>query len=460
MKLPATFLSRYLLPLLRRVRNPSEAKHFRIYSFGFAQDFLRRGIETNTFKQSGLTLLFTVVNGLLGLVFYIYLARILGPSDFGLFSLSIVVLAVVADIGNMGINTGIVNFVSKYLDLDPKRSLQFLKLGLFSKLAISVVVILLGYLLSPFISSNLFSKPVLMLPLRLVFIGVGTTWLFSFTTSYYQAMQKFFSWGTIQVFTNLIRLSLIIFFGVSSELNLILALIIYIIAPLIGFIIGFINISIEFFREKIDQSVKSEFFSYNKWVAVFSGVSALSSRSDTFVLGRLVTAEGIGLYSAANQMVQVIPQLIGAIGTVVAPKYSSFGDLNKMLAYFKKLQIMVVGIALIILLSTPLVRLIMIYFLGAEYSSSFSIFILLLLAMLIFLVSVPLHNAIIYYFSYPKLFSYLSVLNLIIVFPLAYFLTFRFGVFATPYAVICGNLVNFVIPYIWFTKRIRKNVEK
>lgn len=412
-------------------------------------------LNTATFKQSALTFAATVINGVLGMVFYIFLARVLGPSDFGLFSLSVTVLALVADIGNLGINTGIVNFVSKYLKDDIKRSYKFLKLGLYSKIGISAIVLVAGYLLAPFISHSIFSKPQLLTPLRLIFLGVGTTWMFSFTTSYYQATQRFISWGIIQILTNFIRLSGAFAYFYFSKLNVNISIVLYITAPLMGFLLGFINISTDFIKEKIDGKISGEFFNYNKWVAIFGGVSAFSSRSDTFVLGRLVSPFGIGLYSAANQLVQVIPQLIGAIGTVVAPKYSSFDNDGKMLRYFKRLQFMVFGIAGVILLCTPIVKLIINAFFGMEYQNSFGIFMILLFAMLVFLISVPVHNAIIYYYSYPKLFSYLSIVNLLIVFPSAYFLTLKYGVFSTAFAILIGNAINLVVPMLWFFRRLK-----
>lgn len=410
-------------------------------------------LKTATFKQSSLTFSATVINGVLGMFFYIFLARVLGPSDFGIFILSVTVLALVADIGNLGINTGIVNFVSKYFKSDIQRSMKFLKLGLFSKILLSLIVFILGYWLSPFVSENIFNKPELITPLRLVFLGVGTTWMFSFTTSYYQASQRFVSWGIIQIFTNFIRLAGVIAVFYFGELNINISIIFYIIAPLIGFLLSFINISTDYIKENIGKDIRDEFINYNKWVAVFGGFSAFSSRADTFVLGRLAKPVGIGLYSAANQLVQVIPQLIGAIGTVVAPKFSSFNNDEKMLKYFKKLQVMVIGIALTILFFSPIVRYIINIFFGKDYVNSFSIFLILLISMLVFLISIPVHNVIIYYYSYPKLFSYLSVVNLLVVLPSAYFLTIKFGVFTTAYAVLLGNTINFIIPLIWFLKR-------
>jgi len=411
--------------------------------------------KTSTFRQSGVTFTATLINGILGMAFYVFLARVLGPSDFGLFVLSVTVLALVADIGNFGINTGIVNFVSKYFTNYRSRSFGYLKLGLYSKIVISLVFLILGYLLSPSIADGIFSKPELVSPLRLAFLGVGTTWMFSFTTSYYQAVQKFTSWGVVQIFTNSIRLGGVIVLYFLSDLSLNTSLIFYIVAPFIGFLTGLINISFSFTKEKLNKSLWTDFFSYNKWVAVSGGVSAFTSRADTFILGRLAMPYSIGLYSAANQLVQVIPQLVGAIGTVVAPKFSSFDNDKKMFGYFKKLQLMVMGIAGVMVLSIPIVKIVIKVFFGPEYDRSFGIFVILFVSMLVFLISIPVHNAIIYYYQYPKLFSILSIVNFCIVVPLAYYLTLKYGVLGTPYAMLIGNTINLIVPVGWMWGRMK-----
>ena len=45
MKFPTTLRSGYLLPALRRERNPSEAKHLRFHPRAYARGISRRGIN-------------------------------------------------------------------------------------------------------------------------------------------------------------------------------------------------------------------------------------------------------------------------------------------------------------------------------------------------------------------------------------------------------------------------------
>ena len=68
-------------------------------------------IRTKTFSQTVITSFGTIVNGILGLFFYVLAARYLGPSKFGIFSISVATIALIASIANFGVDTGIVRFV-------------------------------------------------------------------------------------------------------------------------------------------------------------------------------------------------------------------------------------------------------------------------------------------------------------------------------------------------------------
>ena len=139
--------------------------------------------STSTFRQTLITSSGTIVNGLLGMVFYILVARFLGPSDFGIFSIAVAAMAAIASIANIGIDTGIVRFVGKYAFSEKNKALKFLKLGLEIKILSSLVVLGVGWLIMPFVTTKLLGKPELLYPLRLSLFGVATSLLFSFVTN-------------------------------------------------------------------------------------------------------------------------------------------------------------------------------------------------------------------------------------------------------------------------------------
>lgn len=418
---------------------------------------LKSILSTATFKQSQITIVGTIINGILGAAFYILLARFLGPYNFGLLTVSVAVLTLTADILDLGTNTGIVRFVSSNLVSNREKALKFLKLSLEIKFIVWLLVLIFGIALAPVIADKIFNKIELEQPLRLVMFGVGGALLFSFATAALQSFQKYFTWSWVNISTNLLRLLFILLLLFYGQLNLMSGLIVYLLLPFFGFSLTLFLIPVKkIFMVKNELTLAKELFSYNVWIALFALVAAISARLDTFLIARLLSPQEIGIYGAANQLTQVVPQIISALGVVAAPKFASFTNLKQMLEYFKKFQLMTIGLLFSGLLAVPLAYYFIPLVYGPKYQGAILPFIILLSAMLVFLISVPVHNSIIYYFGKPQIFVWISIGHLLIISLLGYFLISNFGVIGAASAVFLGMLFNFLVPLGWFLIRIRK----
>jgi O-antigen/teichoic acid export membrane protein len=417
---------------------------------------IKQILRTKTFSQTVVTSLGTVINGILGLFFYVLAARYLGPSKFGIFSISIAGIALIASIANLGVDTGIVRFVGKYISAEREKALKFLKAGFYIKIASSLLVILLGWYLIPFVAIKFFQKSELIFPLRLSLIGVGSALLFSYVTSAVQALQKFWIWSGLNILSNLLRLLATIGLFTLGILSVESALSVYIIFPFLGFLVGLLFLP-NFFKVKNENKVFSEFMQFNGWVAAFTIIAAISSRMDTFLSARFLTLSDVGIYSVAVSLTGFIPQVVFAIGTVVAPKLASFTSMKDALRYLKKLQVFVLGIGIAgIAIGIPLSYFVIPSFYGGDYILSISPFIILLFAQAIFLISIPVHTAIIYYFSFPKLFVYITLINFLILLFGGWYTISTFGYMGAAWVILIGNVSNFIIPAVWVLNKFKK----
>ncbi len=414
-------------------------------------------LSTVTFKQSQITIAGTIVNGILGAAFYILLARFLGPVDFGLLVVSVATLTLIADIVDFGTNTGLVRFVSANIASNKEKAWRFLKLSLEVKLAVWILVLSVGYIFAPVIAEKIFDKENLTMPLRLVMIGVGGALLFSFATSSLQALQKYFTWSFVNIFTNLLRLLLILILFFYQQLNLTSGLLTYLMLPFFGYFLTLFFIPAKkIFKAQNELNLAKEFFQFNFWVALFTVIAAISARLDTFLTVRLLTTQDVGIYGAANQLVSAVPQIVGALGVVASPKFASFVNVKQMLEYLKKFQLMVIGLAVLGLFIIPLSFYVIPFLYGQEYLKSVLPFVILFLAMLTFLVSVPIHSSIIYFFGKPNIFVWVSIGHLLIVGILGYFLISNFGIVGAAITVLVGMIFNFLIPLGWLLIKIRR----
>ena len=117
-------------------------------------------VNTKTLRHFIVTSGGTAVNGFLGLLFYIVVARELGPQVYGVLAIAVASIALISDISDLGIDTGLIRFVGKYRQEDKEKTLKFIKLGLTVKLAVWLVVLLTGWAIMPMIAETVFLKPV------------------------------------------------------------------------------------------------------------------------------------------------------------------------------------------------------------------------------------------------------------------------------------------------------------
>lgn len=416
---------------------------------------VRQIIHTKTFRQSIFTTFVTVTNGLLGIAFYAFTARQLGPASFGIFSIAILTITLIADIANVGTDTGIVRFVGENAKSDKNKALQFLKLGLKIKVLVGILIIVFGWIVIPFITSSLIKKPELTEALRYSLIGAFGALLFSFAISGIQALQKFVSWGILNISLNSVRfISIFILatFGVLSINNSLLA---YIFFPFLGFLISLFLLP-NFLRAKNENNVAKEFFHYNKWVAVFVVIAAISSRLDSYISSSLLTLGDVGIYSVAVGLSSIIPQIVFAIATVVAPKLATYKDNKEVITYLKKIQLLVIFLGVLgIIFGIPTAYFVIPLFYGQEFLVSIYPFIILLIAQVVFLISIPAHTSVFYYFHKPQLFVWISLGHLLLIATFGSWLIYNFGYMGAAYGVLAGTLFNFIVPTVWVVNKFR-----
>lgn len=416
---------------------------------------LKSILQTATFRQSQITILGTIINGALGALFYVALARFLGPSNFGLLTIALTTMVLIADIADIGTNTGLIRFVSSNLVRNSDKAYRFLKLSLKIKLIAWLVSFSAIYLLAPFLATFLFHKEELMMPLRLSAFGVGGALLFTFATSSLQAYQKYFLWSIINILTNSLRLILILILGYYLMLNIESSLLVYMLLPFFGFFVTlFILPTRKILRSKDEFSLSKELFKYNIPVAAFTVVAAFSARLDTYLNAALLSTREVGIYGVASQLVQIMPQLVSALGLVSAPKFASFQNNTQMLIYFKKFQLFVSGLCLLGILSIPVSAYLIPILFGWLYQEAVIPFIFLFIAMLIFLFSIPVHHSVIFYFGRPDVFIWVSLGHLLIIGIVGFVMISNYGVIGAAATVLLGTVFNFLAPLIWFLKKL------
>lgn len=318
------------------------------------------------------------------------------------------------------------------------------------------MLIAIGWFVIPLVAQNFFKKVELIYPLRLSLLGAFGWLLSNFVSAALQSLQKFVHWSLLNISINSMRLVALLVLSCLGLLNVNSGLYLYILAPFVGFFIGLAFIP-KFWQVKNENEVAKDFFRYNKWVAIFTVIVAVSSRVDTYLSTRLLTLGDLGIYSVAANLSSIVPEIVLALATVVAPKFASFTSKKDAMTYFKKLQLFVFGLAIAgVLVGGPLSYFIIPKLYGLDYLLSIAPFIVLLVSQAIFLVSVPVHTSIFYYFAYPKIFVYIAIVHLLLVSGLGWFLIGQYGYMGAALTMLLGNIFNFIVPAIWVVKEFKK----
>ncbi len=410
-------------------------------------------LSTKTLQHSLVTISGTVINGALGLFFYILLARNLGPANFGIFTVAVTTLILLADIGSFGVDTSVIRFLGKYGAEEKSRS--FIKLALKIKFLVWLVILGVGWILAPTIAQTFFQKSDLVFPLRLAFLGVGGAMLFSLTSSALQGYQRYQNWAQLNISINLLRLILLII-GISlAILTVNNALYIFIATPFLGFLVG-LTLLPNFIFAPLNKAIFSEFFTFNKWMAILTIMAAISARLDVYLLTRFSSIKEVGYYGVATQLASVLPQLIFALATVVAPKLASFDTREKAAVYLKKLSLLTVGLSIVGLILLPVINFVIPLIFGSNYYNSIAPFSILFLAQLFFLISLPAHQAIFYFFAQPKIFIGITLINILTMIFVGLWLVPIYGPIGAAVTLLIGNLINFILPTVWVIRQFYK----
>jgi O-antigen/teichoic acid export membrane protein len=343
----------------------------------------------------------------------------------------------ILDFGN---DRGLVKFLSKYADNLSARK-QVTSLILLVKLVVGLATLGISYVFAKPLAEIFYARANLAYLLPLIGLAVMSYLLFSLTTSYMQAKERFVWWGSLYVGSNFVRLILATLLFASGHLSPVTGIIIFALAPLLGFILTFNQIELGTLHPgQQNLAIAKDIYGFNKWVTGFTVVSSISSRLDTYVTARFLSLPSVGIYGLANQAVVFLLQLVTAIGAVTAPKLARFGTHEATRKYVLKGTIFSAGIAFLAAVVMIPAGWIFFFLSGQQYLSGFWPFLILLFSMLLFLVTAPIRDSILFYFNRPQFFFWAGIVHGIITVLSGIYLIPRYHLLGSSLSNLAGQI--------------------
>lgn len=298
-------------------------------------------------KGTGFIFIGFILGALLGLVFRVIIVRIITPAEFGLFSLTLVIINLLATISSLGFENSVPRYISCALA-------QKAYSTVWNTINFSIKIILLLSTIFSFIlfflasnAANLFHKPSLIVPIRiLVFLTpvlALTNLLIAILRGFENVKAKVYFQNTLPWALKIILLCVVIILGLSFKGVLYTYLISLFLT--LAFLIFYTRNSIIHISSVPSGS---EIFNIREFL-FFSfpllgvGISSLiMGWTDTFMLGYFKSADIVGLYNIALPLSRFMPVPIHAMGFIYLPVVSqlysqnNFKDMKKLYASVTK----------------------------------------------------------------------------------------------------------------------------
>lgn len=399
-----------------------------------------------------------VFSAFLGFLFTIVIARALTVSDFGVFSAASNLIIILISLSDLGLSSGVVNFVSFHLARgDKKRADEYAKAAFVVKVVIAAAFSLLVLIFAGYIAKHWLATADRQVAYWVSLISfIALAW--GFLPYILQARKLFLKSVLLDIFVGLPKVLIPFFFVRFGILSVRTTLAVFAISVLVSAVAGFIFTGIKFLFANPKKDVYLDLAKFSGWLGVNRIVSSISGRLDIQMLAALAGATATGLYSIPSKLTSFLIILASSFSSVLAPRMASFADRNKERVYLIKSTLVTFGIILLAIVWIIIAKPFVLILFGQKYLPSVPVFQALTAAMIPFILTVPSVTAIIYSMKRTVYIGAISFFNLTAIFAINYIFIPKFGVFGPTISYGFTNTILaiytwvIVIKHYWFTK--------
>jgi stage V sporulation protein B len=390
------------------------------------------------------------------ILFTIILARILMPELFGLYSLALSTILMFTIFSDLGIGSAIMTFIPRSLGKNKESEAKgYLKLLLKWRAFFTLGAAIILVIFSKFLAENYYQKPI-FLALLAGFFYILITQALHVLDSIFQSANIFRPIFYKEVIFQIVRITLVPLTIIALLKNPLGLLIFYIIIaltishifPLLYLLISRKRISFLSKEEKKpspEQKEKIVKFIIPLSAMVLSGL--LFGYIDMIMLGKFVSGEFIGYYSAALNTLGTILALIASPTAALFPIFGRLSKKSLERGFRKSRKILLILSILSFITVFSLAPLIIKIIYGSAYSPAINIFRILSLLILSFPLNILYRT---YYISQTKskivsiLLISSTVLNIILTYILIVSLAPRGGYYSVMGAAIASVISRYV----------------
>ncbi len=265
----------------------------------------------------------------------VVMARLLGAEGSGIFFLAFTIVLIVAAIGRVGMDNALVRFIAANVAAKrPGKVLGVYQKAMLYSLVTATALSVLLYLLAPWISQVIFSKPELLQPLAIMAIAVVPLALLTLHAQALQGLKRIAaSISVLSVIVPLLTCLIAVLFIPVYGINA--AAWGYLFATIATLLLG------RWFWQKAICSFKTHPAEFDRKELLASSMPLLTvvmmnmviTWSPMLFLGIWESSENIGIYSAASRTAMLTSFVLVAVNSIAAPKFAALyqqGDMEAL----------------------------------------------------------------------------------------------------------------------------------
>lgn len=375
-------------------------------------------------------------NRLLGLVSTIILARVLAPSDFGLFGVALLAMTALETFSQVGMNAAL---VQKRQDITPYLDTAWT----FQALRGAFLAMVL-FAIAPLVAS-FFDTPAATPILQVIGLSTLIQGLTNIGVVYFQKELEFHKQYVYQLSATVSHV--VVAITAVMVLQNVWALVFGLLAGNFAQLIVSYVIHPYRPRPRLDRAHFLEMLHFGKWVLGSSALVYLVTQGDSILVGKVLGVTALGLYQMAYRISNMpATEITHVISQVTFPAYAKLqGDLKRLReAYFKVLQVTAflsfLVTILIFILAYDFTR----FFLGEKWLAMVPAVKILVLGGFIRSIAATA-GAFFVAVGKPSIDTQAQVIRLIVLSILIYPLTVSFGITGTSMAVLASNISVVII---------------
>ena len=288
-------------------------------------------------KGTGIVFIGSIIGMLLGFVNRVIIVRYITQTEYGIYSLALVIISIFVTISTLGLSEGSTRYIAYHRGKNEEGKVRgvissSIKVAIIASISFAVI----SFLVSDFISISIFHAPELLTPLKLFSIAIPFTVLITVFISIFRGFGRA---EPNVYFQNILRNVLFILFLVAvilfglSFLSVICAYILSIAITCIAFAIYAVKKSplpIKMEKNISIDPVTKELLFFSVPLLAVSMLLMVMSWTDTLMLGYFKTPDVVGIYNAALPLAHLLSTVIASVGFLYIPIISQLYGKNQM----------------------------------------------------------------------------------------------------------------------------------